>query len=126
MIGFREGNNTLYAIDHSHAIGDPDWESDSLKIGDSGSPQVWIENRSCYEILILAGGSVTKESLQKEADLIRSCINESVLDGILEAVPDDWRDYLGSSRLKAVKQYVLQRVDNLDRICEMILKERGM
>lgn len=126
LIGFREGNNTLYSIDYSHAIGDPEWENDSLKKGDCSSPYVWIENRDCYEILISAGGSVTEETLHKEADQIRACINEHVIDRIISGVPDEWKNDLGTTRLEAVKQYVLQRVEGLDRICEMILKERGM
>ena len=126
LIDFREGSTSLYAIDYSHAIGDPEWDCSSLKIGDCESPRVWIENRDCYDILISAGGVVTAESLHKEAERIRMCINAETIDGIINTIPDDWRKNLGSSRLEAVEQYVLARVTGIDRICEMILKERGM
>ena len=126
LIDFREGSNALYAIDYSHAIGDPEWDCNSLKIGDCESPHVWIENRDCYDMLISAGGIVTAESLHKEAERIRMSINAEAINGIINSIPDDWKKDLGSSRLAAVEQYVLTRVTGIDSICDMILKERGM
>ena len=126
QIGYSKGNNTLYAIDYSHAFGDPDWDSKTLLIGDCHSPRIWNENKDLYEMLISAGGIVTPETLKNESALIRECIDEIFLDSILDSIPADWKESIGTERLSLAKQYVISRVDCLEIISDMILKERGM
>ena len=126
LIGVKKGNNIIHAIDYSHAIGDPDWNIDTLVVGDCDSPYVWRENQDLYDILISAGGTVSHDTLRRETERIRSCIDESFIDTILRMIPEEWKKRIGQNRVDLAKQYVLSRVNGLERICEMIMKERGM
>lgn len=118
--------STLYAIDHSHALGDPSWDITSLPLTDEHSSAVWTENHDFYEMLIRAGAKVTPETLAAEQQRIQALITPEFLDEVLATLPQAWVESIGSENILHAKQYVLYRVQHLDSICKMIIEERSV
>ncbi len=116
----------MYIIDHSHALGDPDWDTTTLSLCDSKSPYIWRENFELYTLLINAGANVTPDTLGADCEFIQAHITEEVLDGIFSSVPSVWREAIGEFNVKHAQHYILNRVKNLQTICQTINKERGV
>ena len=126
LVDFNSTTPKMYAIDHSHALGDPDWNEHTLLLDDFDSPYVWQENRDTYTMLIRAGAQVTMEKLESEAELIQQLVTEDLLDAILVSIPSIWISEIGQARATHAKGYILNRVSNLSKICNMVIKEGGI
>lgn len=126
LISFHNSDGKIYFIDHSHALGDPDWDRTSLIIGDYESPYVWEENRDFYEMLARAGATISSEMLKIESKLFQEKITGNFLDTIFSNTPEDWIPQIGIDNIQHAKQYITNRVENLGKICEIISKERGV
>lgn len=121
-------NSTLpivYAIDHSHAFGDPNWSIADLSLNDTDSPYIWRENQPMYNMLINAGAIVTPEQLDMERRLIQERITNDYLNHIFSTIPAEWVTTIGPENVSHLCQYILNRVNNLEVICNMINQERG-
>lgn len=116
----------IYAIDHSHAFGDPDWSISDLSLNDIESPYVWRENLSVYNMLIDAGASVTLDQLDIERRQIQQNLTGERVDCIFSGIPAEWVAAVGQENISHLRNYVLNRVQNLETICETIIKERGV
>lgn len=126
IVSIREHPAKLYAIDHSHAFGDPDWNQATLALSDAASPYVWKENRDFYTMLINAGASVDDKALNAASKVISERVTSDFLDSVMESLPVDWVAEVGVSNIGHMKEYVLYRVQNIGEICEMIKRERGV
>lgn len=115
----------IYAIDHTHAFGDPDWNITSLSLNDAESPYVWRENESVYNMLIGAGAPFTPEQLNTECQFIQNRITEESLSGIFASIPTEWVEAVGQENISHLRKYIMNRVHNLERICNVIIQERG-
>ena len=116
----------IYAIDHSHAFGDPDWNIADLSLNDIASPYIWRENMSMYNMLISAGALVTPEQLDSERCLIQAHITSDFLNNVFASIPSEWVNIIGSENVSHLRQYISNRVENLEAICNMINQERGV
>lgn len=116
----------MYIIDHSHAFGDPEWDDTTLSLHDECSPHFWQENSDFYEMLIRVGVPASSDCLQEVSREIQGCITEEQLGMILGELPDVWTNGIEAKNLQQVFRYVIHRVQKLDNICEMIIKERGI
>lgn len=116
----------MYAIDHSHAFGNPEWDNGTLVFGDELSPYIWQENNDFYDMLIRAGGSVQESDLNKTCRIIEKNITEEFLKDVIQSIPVEWSEKVGHNNLQYVKRYILNKVKNIDKICETIMKERGI
>ena len=126
LVGFRTNQAQMYAIDYSHAFGDPEWSSDTLQIGDYDSPYVWQEKCFLYDMLIKANADVSPARLESEASLICERINQDFVHRIIESVPSKWVESIGKSNILHAGEYVLSRVNSIGKICTMINRERGL
>lgn len=116
----------MYIIDHSHALGDPDWDATTLSLFDSESPYIWRENFELYTTLINAGAVVTPDTLSADCEFIQANITEEVLEDIFNGVPTVWLEAIGAHNAKHAQQYILNHIKNLQTICQAINKERGV
>lgn len=116
----------IYAIDHSHAFGDPDWSIATLPLNDIDSPYIWRENMSMYNMLIRAGALVTPEQLDLDRHLIQERITSDFLNNVFASIPSEWVNTIGTENISHLHQYILNRVVNLEAICNMINQERGV
>lgn len=116
----------IFAIDHSHAFGDPEWTIGDLSLNDIESPYVWRENLPVYNMLICAGASVTPAQLEIERNYIQAHITEDALNHIFATIPPEWINDVGAENISHLHQYILNRVQNLEAICNMINQERGV
>ena len=116
----------IWAIDHSHAFGDPEWSISDLSLNDIESPYVWRENMPVYNMLISAGAPVTPAQLEIERNYIQARITEEALTHIFATIPTEWVNEVGTENISHLHQYILNRVQNLEAICNMINRERGV
>lgn len=116
----------MYIIDHSHALGDPEWDTTTLILSDCESPYIWRENFDLYTMLINAGANVTPDTLRADCESIQAQITGTVIEDIFSSVPAVWRDSIGELRVKHAQKYILNRITNLQIICQTINKERGV
>jgi len=116
----------MYIIDHSHALGDPDWDTTTLMLYDCESPYIWRENLDLYTMLINAGAAVTPDTLRADCEFVQAKMTEEVIEEIFSSVPAVWCDAIGEFNVKHARQYILNRVKNLQIICQTINKERGV
>lgn len=116
----------MYIIDHSHALGDPDWDTTTLSLFDSESPYIWQENLELYRTLINAGAVVTPDTLSTDCEFIQANITAEVLEDIFSSVPTIWLEAIGAHNVKHAQQYILNHIKNLRTICQTINKERGV
>ena len=126
IISTNKNDPKMYAIDHSHAFGDPDWDSSTLSLGDADSPYVWRENFAFYNLLERAGAPMSLEDFDEARQVFTDSIKADLLENIIGEIPTEWRTEVGEGNLQSVKNYILYRVDSLDKICEMIMRERGV
>lgn len=61
-----------------------------------------------------------------ETQVFKEMITEDLLNGIIQSIPEEWRKKVGKENLLHVEQYIKSRVQNIDKICEMIARERGI
>lgn len=116
----------MFAIDHSHAFGDPEWIINDLSLGDIHSPYIWQENYHFYDMLIRAGASVLPSDLEETKQFIQANITEESLDRIIDTIPEVWASEVSEDQIKHAKVYILNRVNNLDAVNAMIIRERGV
>ena len=126
LVDIRNDSRKMFAIDYSHAFGDPEWTPTTLQIGDYDSPYVWRENQDLYDMLHQANADISLPRLQTEASFIRTRINEDIVHKIISTIPSQWAEAIGSTNILYAGEYVLSRVDSIDKICLMINKERGI
>ena len=81
---------------------------------------------SMYNMLIRAGAPVTPEQLDLERHLIQEHITSDFLNNIFASIPSEWVNIIGSENVSHLRQYILNRVENLEAICNMINQERGV
>lgn len=118
--------SVMYAIDFSHALGDPEWNTTTLSLHDIEDPMIWQENRDCYDMLIHAGAPLSKGDLLSASKNFTTTITEKFLDNIILQIPTEWEISRQPELLKHVKNYILNRVKNINCICETIIRERGV
>lgn len=116
----------MYIIDHSHALGDPDWDAATLLLNDCESPYIWRENQELYTMLINAGAVVTPDTLRVDCEFIQAQVTEAVIEDIFNSIPAAWRMPIGESNIKHAQRYISNRIENLDVICKTINEERGV
>lgn len=116
----------IFAIDHSHAFGDPEWTIGDLSLNDIESPYIGRENLPVYNMLIGAGAPVTPAQLETDRTFIQERITEDSLSHIFATIPTEWITAVGSENIAHLYQYILNRVQNLETICNMINQERGV
>jgi len=116
----------MYIIDHSHALGDPDWDTTTLMLHDCKSPYIWRENLTLYTMLINAGAIVTPDTLRADCEFIQAQITEESIENIFSSVPAIWRMQIGEFNVKHAQRYILDRIKNLQTICQTINEERGV
>ncbi len=116
----------MYIIDHSHALGDPEWDTTTLMLSDCKSPYIWRENLDLYTMLINAGAIVTPDTLRADCEAIQTQITEDVVENIFSSIPALWRNSIGNLRVEHARRYILNRVTNLQIICQTINEERGV
>lgn len=116
----------MFFIDHSHAFGDPNWDKNTLSVNDAASPYIWQENLAFYDMLIRAGAPMGETNFIDETQVFKEMITEDLLNGIIQSIPEEWRKKVGKENLLHVEQYIKSRVQNIDKICEMIARERGI
>ena len=125
LVNFHGTAAKMYFIDYSHAFGDPEWRIPDLSLSDIESPEVWDENKECYEILLKAGATFTHESFKEESLLFQEKITEEKLDLIINDIPKEWLESSRKQNLFHAKKYILNRVKNLDKIWEVISRRRS-
>ena len=79
-----------------------------------------------YNMLIRAGALVTPEQLDVERHLIQEHITSDFLNLIFASIPSEWVNTIGHENVSHLRQYILNRVYNLEAICNMINQERGV
>lgn len=115
----------FYVIDHSHALGDPEWEESELTLNDLESPNVWRENKDLYNMFVRAGARIDHSQLNSASKHIKKVLTEDALESIFQDIPVEWTKEIGISKVQGVKQYIMNRVNHLDVICKVICAERG-
>lgn len=73
-----------------------------------------------------AGANISQEIMDEEILGIRSSITDIDLDTIITELPMDWVQEIGYDNISHAKQYMLHRIDNLDKIVSMIKREGGI
>lgn len=97
----------IFAIDHSHAFGDPEWTIGDLSLNDIESPYIWRENLPVYNMLIGAGAPVTPAQLETDRTFIQERITEDSLSHIFATIPTEWITAVGSENIAHLYQYIL-------------------
>lgn len=126
LVNYQKDDCRMYPIDYTHAFGGPDWTTETLQIGDSGSPVFWRENADFYQMLRNAGANISQEIIDGEILGFRSSITDTSLDTIIAELPADWVQKIGNDNIVHAKRYVLQRIDDLENIVSMIKREGGI
>lgn len=126
LVSYQKDDCRMYPIDFTHAFGGPDWTIETLQIGDSESPVFWRENEDFYQMMRNAGANISQEIMDEEILGIRSSITDIDLDTIITELPMDWVQEIGYDNISHAKQYMLHRIDNLDKIVSMIKREGGI
>lgn len=116
----------MYVIDHSHVLGDPEWSHETLSLDDADSPFVWEANREFYDLLIRAGAPMESRDFEDAIARIREKVSEELLEEIVREIPAEWESEVGEHEIAHAKNYILKRVENLDKIHNMIKRERGV
>ena len=119
-------DSRMYVIDHSHVLGDPEWSHETLSMNDADSPFVWQENREFYDMLIRAGAPMKSSDFEDAIERIREKVTKELLESIVRGIPIEWASEIGETEIVHAKKYILNRVENLDRIHNMIMRERGV
>lgn len=116
----------LYVIDHSHTFGNPNWDQSSLSFNDLMSPYVFRENEEMYNMFSCAGADFSRKKLISEAQRIQSVLTEDCINACFKNIPCEWLHEIGEDKTQYAKQYILNRTNNLNMICDMICRERGV
>lgn len=116
----------MFFIDHSHAFGNPDWNKETLSVNDASSPYIWQENLDFYDMLIRAGAPIDETNFINESQVFKEMITEDLLSGIIQSIPEEWTKKVGEENLLHVERYIGSRVQNIDKICKVITRERGI
>ena len=115
----------MYAIDFSHALGDPEWTMQTLSLSDIQSPLIWQENHDFYDMMIRAGAPLSESDLLSAAHVFSGAITNDFLEEIIQQLPCEWNITKCPELLQHAKKYILNRVDNIEHICATIMRERS-
>lgn len=126
LISVNKNDANMYAIDHSHALGDPEWNTATLSKKDIASPEIWENNADFYNMLIDAGAEVTEDSMKSECDAIKEILTDVRIDNIFLSIPQCWKSQIGEQNIKCALEYIKNRVTNLHKICDVINQERSV
>ena len=63
--------------------------------------------------------------MQDERDRSKAIVNDNVLKEIKESIPGEWMNPYTRQRAESVIAVIRLRVREIDRICQMIIEERG-
>lgn len=122
----------MYIIDHSHVFRlRPTWNSELLseyirKNDYTDINTLNLNYNLVYKPFVEEGILCTK-SMINEAENIKKSITPELIDEIISELPDQWIEGLDKD-IKALKKYILYRINNIDNIVNIIctyIKKNG-
>lgn len=121
----------IYVIDFSHIFSDgakPDYASHYLYDGMNNEKflynDILTSNAQIYDTLCDRGG-FCKEKMHEVTNEIQHNISKSDVKKLERTIPKEWKDSVGSDKIRILTDFINFRIENLDKICNMIIAERG-
>lgn len=122
------GHLLMYVIDHSHVFNlKHSWNAEKLEklIFEEDFKDITIMKLNNYELYknFFDSNVLNANSLNEQSNLFKEIITEDLLDNILKDIPKEWIS--NEEDLKALKKYILYRVDNIEYMVQLILDYNG-
>ncbi len=120
----------LYVIDNSHIItlgahGHLSTYKEELSEEGIFSKVVLKNNEEIYNILCSSVGYNEKKMFYEAKD-IKDILKEDVLEKIFSSIPNVWVDAAGKDYVDNMFLILRKRIQAINEICEMIVKERSL
>lgn len=121
----------LYAIDYSHLFSNSglrlDYDSDDIKRGMDPDRYLYTDilekNSRTYDVICFSAGFDEKVVRKKSAE-IKDIITHSYLTDLFNDLPEEWIKAVGQEKVYRLIEFIEFRVTNIERIADMIVKER--
>lgn len=126
LVNLNKDQKKMYIIDHTHVFkNETIWDKycfeQGMKAKDYMDNDIFIANKYYYN-MFFNGKDITQQSLLREAMLFKQKINEETLEEIFSSVPKEW--LVDFDDLKALKRYLLYRLEHVEDIINVILSNK--
>ncbi len=127
LLSAKKREKVLYIIDHTHVFkNEAIWDSNCLRQGikdnDYLSEEILSSCNGETYYLFAQDKPISLNSLTLVAEKFKQLCSSSIIDDIVKDIPVDWP--INDEMVEALKDYLLYRLDHINEICSMIVKNR--
>lgn len=121
-------SNSFYVIDHSHVFKNQSlWDhiafDQGMKENDYTDKEIVQYNEDTYKP-IWQIKTFDKNLARTQADIFKSILTPTLIDDIINQIPEEWKDYASEKDLKALAEYLNYRINNLQEIVTTIFEAK--